>query len=98
MKKIAILLFALIATASVSFAHNIDNWSTYNIQAVQEKVVTSDANGEVPGLYSTYSIDNKLIDYSSFDSNTHLEGLLAQLDQASQVDTTVAAATESANI
>jgi hypothetical protein len=87
MKKIAILLIALIATATVSFAapyytHDIDSWPTYGTQAVQEQVVTSNNDGVVPGLYSTYSIDNTLVDYNSFDSNTNLEGFLAQLDQA----------------
>jgi hypothetical protein len=88
MKKITILLVALIATASISFAGTTGpsgdfsrgNWSTHSIQAVQQKLVVNDANGKIPGLWSTYSVDNKLIDTSSLDRNTNLEGLLSQVN------------------
>jgi hypothetical protein len=106
MKKIATLLIALIAIASVSFAGTTGpstdfskgNWSTYGTQAIQQEVVVSDAGGGVPGLWSTYSVANELIDYSSFDKNTNLEGFLAQLDQATYSAEAVADAGSSAEV
>jgi hypothetical protein len=112
MKKIATILIALIATASVSFAAGgndyqvtpspqsmqleefLDNYATtYQIQAVSQEVVApANVDFQVPGLYSTYSIDNTLIDTTAFNRSTNLEGFLAQVDQARHIEATTASA------
>jgi hypothetical protein len=105
MKKIATILIALIATVSVSFAatsgpstdYSRGNWSTQEIQAVSQEVVApANADAQVPGLYSTYSIDNTLIDTTAFNRSTNLEGFLAQVDQAqyAAMDTNIAASAD----